>query len=82
MVFAIGVACELRTVEIDITQVASCVASGFVIEVACAGMPAFAAGSYSTRVDVGAKFHHRDKAVSTASIPFLGVGVLARAERG
>src|SRR4051812_33639606 len=73
---------QLLSVEINRAEVAAGVALGLVVEMAVAGMAAFAAGGDRPGADAGAEFDHGDEAVAAGPVPAPGAGIGARGEGG
>src|SRR2546425_8304065 len=82
MVFALGVPFELRSIEIDVPEIARRVADGLVIEVRRTGMTTLPTRGHRFRPHAVAELHDRDEAVAVGPIPLLRSRIGAGAECG
>jgi len=82
VVGAFRVALELRTIEVDVPQIAGTVALSFVIEMRLSWIAAFAAGSNGFGEYVVPKLDRGDKTVAARPIPLFCAEVRMRVERG
>src|SRR6185437_7460296 len=81
MVCLLGVAFELRPIEIHGPQRTRRISLCFVAEVWRLRVATFAAGRDRLRAHAVAEFDHRDEAVAGRPVPLLRAGIRARRER-
>src|SRR5256885_17112680 len=82
MILALGVADQLGAIEVHLAQMTRGVARGLVVEMWRPGMTALVARRDRDGPHAVTELDDRDEAVATGSVPALGPGVGARAERG
>src|ERR1700732_4726354 len=83
MILALDVILEIRTVEIDVAQLARAVALSLIVEVRGRWIATFSAccGGLGVHLTLG-KFHYGDEAVAAGAIPLFRSLIGTGAKRG
>ena len=83
MILALDVILEIRTVEIDVAQLAHAVTLSLIVEVRGRWMAAFSACCDSLGAHLTLdEFHHGDEAIAAGAIPLFRSWIGTGAERG
>src|SRR5215472_1655872 len=82
MILALGVALELRRVEVNLAQSSLDVSFCFIVKMRRGGMAALAPGGHGPGSHFVTKFDDRHEAVATVPVPLLRSGIRLRFKRG